>query len=148
MSAALFDPDDIMREIRAKANVAPPAKTANLLKDTANFSSLAKLATLTEINSEVAEAAQRDNQTSYRVAEWREAIGQLLSRPRPVAESDERWARACRGTEQFARGWAAKAMGLGWSLDELFALHRPFRQRVASGSCVVCGRFNDNGRDC
>ena len=67
MSAALFDPDDIMREVRAKANAAPPAKTANLLKDTPNFSSLAKLAALTEINSEVAEAAPRDNQTSYRV---------------------------------------------------------------------------------
>jgi hypothetical protein len=78
MSAALFDPDDIMREVRAKANAASPAKTANLLKDTANFSSLAKLATLTEINSEVAEAAPRDNQTSYRVADWHEATEQLL----------------------------------------------------------------------
>jgi hypothetical protein len=66
MSAALFDPDDIMRGVRAKANAVPPAKTANLLKDTTNFSSLAKLAALAEINSEIAEAAPRDYQTSYR----------------------------------------------------------------------------------
>lgn len=63
MSAALFDPDDVMREVRAKANAASPAKTANLLKDTTYFSTLAKLATLAEINSEIAEAAPRDNQT-------------------------------------------------------------------------------------
>ena len=44
MSAALFDPDDIMREVRAKANFSPAAKTANLLKNGRNFSSLAKLA--------------------------------------------------------------------------------------------------------
>jgi hypothetical protein len=31
MSAALFDPDDIMREVRAKTNLSPAAKPANLL---------------------------------------------------------------------------------------------------------------------
>ena len=36
MSAALFDPDDIMREVRAKANLSPAAKTANLLKNGRN----------------------------------------------------------------------------------------------------------------
>jgi hypothetical protein len=58
MSVALFDPDDIMREVRAKADVPSPAKTANLLKETADFSSLAKLAAVTEINGEAAEAAR------------------------------------------------------------------------------------------
>jgi hypothetical protein len=139
MSAALFDPDDIMREVRAKANAAPPAKTANLLKDTTNFSSLAKLAALAEINSEVAEAAPRDNQTSYRVPDWREAIEELLSRPRPLAETDERWARACRGTKQFARGWAAKAMSLGWSPDELFAFVNPFTNVSLQGAAWFVG---------
>ena len=32
MIVALFDPEDIMREVRAKANLSPGAKTANLLK--------------------------------------------------------------------------------------------------------------------
>jgi hypothetical protein len=50
MSAAVFDPDDIMREVRAKANPPPPAKTANLLKSASNFSGLANLAALTEIS--------------------------------------------------------------------------------------------------
>ncbi len=50
MSAALFDPDDIMREVRAKASPSLPAKTANLLKRASNFSGLANLAARTEIN--------------------------------------------------------------------------------------------------
>jgi hypothetical protein len=139
MSAALFDPDDIMREVRAKADASPPAKTANLLKKTANFSSLAKLATLKEINREVAEAAPRNTPVSYLVPEWLEAIEQLLSRPCPVAESDERWACACRGVEQFARGWAAKAMGLRWTFDELFTLAEPFANVSLQGAAWFVG---------
>jgi hypothetical protein len=50
MRAALFDPDGIMREVRAKAYPSPSAKTANLLKGAADFSSLAKLASSTQIN--------------------------------------------------------------------------------------------------
>ena len=50
MSAALFDPDDIMREVRAKASHSPPAKTANLLNSASNFSGLANLAARAEIN--------------------------------------------------------------------------------------------------
>ena len=30
--SALFDPEEIMKEVRAAANLSPPAKTANLLK--------------------------------------------------------------------------------------------------------------------
>src|SRR6516164_2518921 len=47
--------------------------------------------------------------------EWSEAIEQLLSRPCPEAESAERWASACRGVEQFAQQWGAKALSLGWT---------------------------------
>jgi hypothetical protein len=52
MSAAVFDPDDIMREVRAKANPPPPAKTANLLKSASNFSGLANLAARAEIDGD------------------------------------------------------------------------------------------------
>ena len=49
MSAALFDPDDIMREVRAKASHSPPAKTANLLNSASNFGGLANVAAGIEI---------------------------------------------------------------------------------------------------
>ena len=37
MNAALFDPDDIMREVRSNARLSPPAKTANPLRNGAKF---------------------------------------------------------------------------------------------------------------
>ena len=70
---------------------------------------------------------------------WSEAIDRLLSRPCPEAESVERWARACRGVEQFARGWAAKAQGLGWAFDELFSLRDPFVNVSLQGAAWFIG---------
>ena len=46
--SALFHPEEIMKEVRAAANLSPPAKTANLLKSAeagaSDFSRLAALA--------------------------------------------------------------------------------------------------------
>jgi hypothetical protein len=69
--------------------------------------------------------------------EWSDAIDRLLSRPCPDAVSAKDWACACRGVEQFARGWAAKAIALGWTFEELFALRDPF----ANGSLQGAGWF-------
>ena len=45
--SALFDPEEIMKEVRAAANLSPPAKTANLLKSAeAGASDFSRLATL------------------------------------------------------------------------------------------------------
>ena len=52
MSAALFDPDDIMRAVRATASSQLGAKTANLLKSAPGFSSLADLAALPAISGD------------------------------------------------------------------------------------------------
>ena len=41
------------------------------------------------------------------------------------------------GVEQVARGWTAKAMALGWTFEELFALRDPF----ANGSLQGAGWF-------
>jgi hypothetical protein len=132
MSAALFDPDGIMREVRAKAYPSSPAKTANLLKNTPNFSSLAKLAGPTQINGGRGEPAQ-----PKAPANW--PLYQFLSRPCPEDTSIERWKRACRGVEEFARGWAANAMGLGWTFDELFAFAEPFANVSLQGAAWFVG---------
>jgi hypothetical protein len=134
MSAALFDPDDIMREVRAKANLSPAAKTANLLKNGPNFSSLAKLAGATEINRERAEPTPLNTPDS-----WGERLYEFLSRRRPEDTSIDRWVCACRGVEQFARGWAANAMSLGWTFDELFALAEPFANVSLQGAAWFVG---------
>jgi hypothetical protein len=132
MSAALFDPDGIMREVRAKANLSPLAKTANLLKN--GFSSLAKLARPSEINRE------RDERAPLNAPDrWSEHLYEFLLRPRPEGTSIERWACAWRGVEQFARGWAASAMSLGWSFDDLFAFAEPFANMSLQGAAWFVG---------
>jgi hypothetical protein len=65
---------------------------------------------------------------------WRERLCELVSTPRPDDTSIERWACACRGVEEFARGWAASAMGLGWTFDELFAFVQPFANVSLQGA--------------
>jgi hypothetical protein len=123
MSVALFDPNGIMREVRATAYLSPSAKTANMLNGTPNFGNLATLAGRTHI----AESAPLNTPDS-----WSERLYEFLSRPRPDDTSIERWAWACRGVEEFAGGWAATAVSLGWSFDELFAFADPSRPRRRS----------------
>jgi hypothetical protein len=71
--SALFDPEEIMKEVRAAANLSPPAKTANLLKSAeagaSDFSRLAALAAFQDLakafeagkSSPQVEIAQTDN---------------------------------------------------------------------------------------
>lgn len=69
--------------------------------------------------------------------EWRERLREVLSTPCPSDMPGDRWECACRGIEQFARAWAAKAMSLGWTFDELFAFEEPF----ANVSLLGAARF-------
>lgn len=71
--------------------------------------------------------------------EWSKAIVRLLSQPLPGTELAERWARACRGVEQFARGWAANAMSLGWTFGELFDFVEPFANVSLQGAVWFVG---------
>jgi hypothetical protein len=130
MSAALFDPDGIMREVRAQAYPSPAAKTANLLNETPNFSSLAKLAGPTHVAGPALLNAR---------GSWSDRLYEFLARLRPDDTSIERWACACRGVEAFARVWVAKAMSLGWTFDELFALAEPFANPSLQGAAWFVG---------
>jgi hypothetical protein len=69
----------------------------------------------------------------------RSHIAPLLSGPSPDGISVERWDRACNGAAQFARNWAAQAMRLGWSLDELFRLAEPFARVDLQGAAWFIG---------
>jgi hypothetical protein len=70
---------------------------------------------------------------------WRERLCELASTPRPDDTSIERWACACRGVEEFARGWTANAMGLGWTFDELFPFVQPFANVSLQGAAWFVG---------
>jgi hypothetical protein len=71
--------------------------------------------------------------------DWRERLREVLSIPCPEDMPTERWACACRGVEQFARGWAAIAMRLGWTFEELFGLTEPFANVSLQGAAWFVG---------
>ena len=64
-------------------------------------------------------------------------FAKFFRHPAPSDMPGDRWECACRGIEQFARAWAAKAMSLGWTFDELFAFEEPF----ANVSLLGAARF-------
>jgi hypothetical protein len=118
MSVALFDPDEIMRAVRAATGLSPPAKVANPLKSRPDLSKLAEL------------AASPD---------WRARLRGLPSTPSPDGFSPGRWAAVLDGAERFARDWAVKAMSLGWGFEELFTLRAPFANVFLQGAAWFVG---------
>jgi hypothetical protein len=97
------------------------------------FSSLASLAAPPKISGEPVEPAANIPDG------WRERLHEFLFKPCPEDTPIERWASACRGVEQFAGRWPAKAMGLGWTSDELFALREPFANVSIQGAAWFIG---------
>jgi crossover junction endodeoxyribonuclease RuvC len=63
----------------------------------------------------------------------------LISRPCPDGFAPQRWAVLCEGVERFAQEWAAKAMSLGWTFEELFALRDPFANGSLQGAAWFIG---------
>jgi hypothetical protein len=63
----------------------------------------------------------------------------LISRPCPDGFAPQRWAVLCEGVERFAQEWAAKAMSLGWTFVELFALRDPFANGTLQGAAWFIG---------
>ena len=101
------------------------------------------------------EQIERRTETAPRLAAWRDRALLLLSGPCPYGVSPERWERACFGAKRFADAWAEKAMRLGWSFEELFALVEPFARLDLQGGLVSrridhCGsqRIRHNAAHC
>src|SRR5580693_7968471 len=70
--SALFDPEEIMKEVRAAANLSPPAKTANLLKSAeAGASAFSRLAAL---------AASQDPATAFEAGTSSPQVGLAQTR--------------------------------------------------------------------
>ena len=76
-------------------------------------------------------------------------IAGQLSPTRPIAcvcfslrrtSRPERWGRLREGALRFASDWAAEAIGLGWSLDELFATAEPFANSSLQGAAWFVGK--------
>jgi hypothetical protein len=71
--------------------------------------------------------------------DWDDHIAELIARPCPLGFAPERWVVLCKGVERFAQQWAANAMSLGWSFEELFALREPFVNGSLQGAAWFIG---------
>ena len=118
MSVALFDPDEIMRAVRAATGLSPPAKVANLLRSRPDLSNLAELAA---------------------ASDWRERLRGLSSTQCPEGFSPDRWTVLLEGAERFARDWAGKVISLGWTFGDLFVLREPFANVSMQGAAWFIG---------
>jgi hypothetical protein len=70
---------------------------------------------------------------------WRSRLHELSSTPCPEGFSPKRWAILLEGAERFAQQWAGKAMGLGWTFEELFALREPLANLSLQGAVWFVG---------
>lgn len=66
----------------------------------------------------------RDEAVEALPADLAQGLAQLRSYPGPAAVSGARWDRFVDDVVAFERDWLALALQLGWTLHELFGLHR------------------------
>jgi hypothetical protein len=139
MSAALFDPDAIVREVRAAANLPPPATTATLRQTSAscrNVATVARtdaLADRAECRSIAIVATPRASDDADEAAiEERAGIcadsvptvyldaWARLNHQRPFGMSEAEWRRALDDGGRFLDAWGNEAVSLGWTPERLF----------------------------
>jgi hypothetical protein len=120
MSAALFDLDEVMREVRAAAGLARPATVATPLHNGPLCSKVAVVA-------------------GSLAPDLRAHLRQIQSTPCPSGFSPQRWVVVRESADRFAQHWAAQAMALGWGYDELFGVVEPFANVSLQGAAWFVG---------
>jgi hypothetical protein len=133
MNALRFDPDEIMKEIRAKARLPPVATTATWLPRDRNGSNVAAVAE----NGAFDSAAKRSDVASVagdHAAELEERAGLAsdrvplvyldawarLNHQKPSSVSETEWCRALDEGGQFLDRWGYVAYAFGWTPGEIF----------------------------
>jgi hypothetical protein len=79
------------------------------------------------------------------VSDLRPSIQALRSRPCPDGTTPDRSERLRQGALRFAAEWAADAVSLGWSLDELFAVAEPLARVDLQGAAWFIGDASVTG---
>jgi hypothetical protein len=113
MSAARFDPDDIMSEVRAKTNLSPPAKAANPLTSVPDFSSLAELAARTRDDADAIE--ERAGLGADHLATGYLGAWARLNDRKPFNVSEAEWRQALDDGGRFLDAWGTEAATMRWT---------------------------------
>ena len=128
MSARLFDPDALMREVRAKAGLSPSATTATLLRNAPERSNVAVVAARPA--SELDEAAlaeaieERAGLAADRVQSVYLDAWARLNHQKPFGVSEDEWRLALDDGGRFLDAWGADAATMRWTAGELFDVPR------------------------
>lgn len=143
MSAALFDPDAIIREVRAKANLSPPATIATLRQNAVQCRNVAIVATpcapidagdeaeagifppLAEEAESVRDAIEERAALCAGIvpAPYLDAWARL-NHQKPMGVSEADWNRAVDDGGRFLDRWGREAAEWGWTAGELFDVPR------------------------
>jgi hypothetical protein len=147
MSAALFDPDAIVREVRAKANLPLPATTATLRRNAAQSRNVAIVArgeardggakcrnvaivatpsaTIDASGEAEAEMIERADLCAGSVpAAYLDAWARLNCQ-KPMRVSEAEWRQALDDGGRFLDAWGEVAAGWGWTASALVDVPRP-----------------------
>jgi hypothetical protein len=123
-----FDPWAVLQELRRT-----PAETAAIAstrhqKSCPSPAAIAAVAA-NQPNAAIAAVAARGGvenreHATAPPADWREALAQLETRPRPESIPAERWTQAVADASYLVHDWGQALFRCGWTLADLFSAHQ------------------------
>jgi len=145
MSIPTFDPDAIMRRVRAAAAKArEPAKVANPLKEDP-VSSLAGLAAfpVSRADPDARDLADAIAERAALAADCVPAVyldaWARMNCQKPFNVSDDEWRRALDDGGRFLDAWGCDAAEMGWTPGELFDVTAGLAWRLAGARVEAIG---------
>ena len=138
-----FDPWAVLQELRRT-----PAETAAIAstrhqKSCPSPAAIAAVAA-NQPNAAIAAVAARGGVENREHAtapppDWREALAQLETRPRPESMPAERWTQAVADASYLVHDWGQALFRCGWTLSDIFSTHQeqPLARFDAMGLCLL-----------
>ncbi len=143
MTAALFDPDAIVRAVRAAANLAPRCDNRDLATNLADCRKVAIVAApITPINADdEAAIEERAGMASGSVPPAFLDTWSRLNCQKPEGVSEAEWRLALDDGGLFLDAWGNEAADIGWTPGELFDLPAGLVWRLAGQRVLGVGSY-------
>ena len=141
-----FDPWAVLQELRrtpaaTAATAATAAKRYQKLRPSP--AAIAAVAA-NQSNAAIAAVAARGGVENREHAtapppDWRDALAQLETRPRPESIPADRWSQAVADASYLVHDWGHALSRCGWTLSDIFSVHRekPLARFDAMGVCLL-----------
>lgn len=126
MSGGLFDPDAIVRAVRAAANLRPRCDNRDFATNPAECRNVANVATPFDADDEAA-IEERAGLAADRVPALYLDAWARLNCQKPISVSEADWRLALDDGGRFLNSWGADAATMQWTAGELFDVPRDGR---------------------